>query len=102
MIDGKYTLTADTPMGPKRGVLTLTSEGTELSGELTFSNKSGKSMDLPFTGGRFDGDDFSISGKQKVVVFSLEYEITGRVEGDVLSASAKTSMGQMTISGTRI
>lgn len=96
MIDGTYSIQVDTPLGRKDGTLTLRTDGAALSGSLTLAGQSGD-----FSDGTADGDAFAVSGKQKIMFMTLDYRITGRVDGDAITATADTNMGQMQMTGQR-
>lgn len=96
MIDGTYNVQVDTPLGPKSGTLTMHTDGGTLTGSLALGGQSGE-----FSDGTVDGTEFRISGKQRVLMMPLDYQITGRVDGDTVSATAATNMGDMKLTGTR-
>ena len=96
MISGTYAITMKTPMGVKKGEMLLVEENGALSGKLTVKDKIN-----PFEGGSVDGDSFHFSGTLQSAMGKMDYECTGKVNGDALEASAVAKRGTLTITGTR-
>lgn len=96
MIDGTYAINIKTPMGLKKGELTLAGKDGVLTGKMV---ALGKENDI--NPGTYDGDHFAFSGELKTAVGKLAYDLSGTVNGDELSGVAKTKKGDLTLKGTR-
>lgn len=96
MVDGTYAITIKTPMGLKKGELTLSGKDGVLTGKISALGK-----DNEITPGTYDNDQFAFSGELKTAVGKLAYELNGTVDGDTLSAVAKTKKGELILKGTR-
>lgn len=95
--DGRWNMTANTPMGPRDGSLELSSDGDELQGTLV--GPMGKE-DL--ANGRIDGNTLTwiVHAKQPI---PMEIPFTATIDGDELTGEAQLgAMGTMTISGRRV
>lgn len=97
MVDGNYAVKMKTPMGLKKGELSLKSEGGTLSGAMTVLGKT-----QAFENGTTLGDTFCFSGTLKTAIALLNYTCEGNVEGDTLTASVKTQKGEFALQGSRI
>jgi len=96
MIDGRFDIVMDSPMGPKKGQVIFQVDNNSLSGYLDilgFCNI--------IENGSVTGDRFTFSGDMKTAVDVVGYVIQGSVEGDILTAVSKTKKGNMTILGNR-
>ena len=89
MVDGKYSIVMQTPMGPVNGTLTLKTDGERLSGIL--EAMGGRH---PFTGGTVRGDECTL-GK-------IQLSVKGLIQGDAFRATARTQMGVITALGKRV
>lgn len=96
MIDGTYQVMMKTPMGVKKGELTLKSENNALTGSIYVMDR-----ETPLLSGTTDGANFSFSGDLETAAGKLAYNCAGRVDGDVLSGMAKTRKGDFPLTGTR-
>ena len=98
MLDGRYTINANTPMGAKTGTLSLASSDTALAARIKVPG-----LGTYEASGRALGDEFQFAGSIKVFLLGkIDYEVTGRVEGDALRATCKTSKGRINVTGTRV
>lgn len=97
MLEGKYQVILKTPMGAKKGELLLKNENSVLTGSMTALGKTNA-----LTPGTTDGECFQFSGELQTAVGKLAYDCSGKVEGDVITGSAKTKKGSMAMSGKRI
>lgn len=86
-----------TPMGEIKGNLKLVTSGNELSGYIETMGKRNN-----FSGGRVNGNRFSISGNINVSIANIKYDIQGDVMGNTLNINAKTNMGSFKLQGKRI
>lgn len=97
MIDGTYAIEVDTPAGRKSGRVTLATQGSAMTMDL----------DAPIIGkqhaeGSVDGDTFAAEGKLKMLLLGkMDYTLTGKVDGDAISASIHTSKGDFEAVGVR-
>lgn len=96
MISGIYSIDLKTPLGVKKGELTLKENGSVLTGKM---NALGKENAID--PGTCEGNDFAFSGKLKTAVGLLAYECSGTVDGDTLVGVAKTKKGDLQLKGTR-
>ncbi len=98
MIDGTYRMEIDSPLGHKRGTVTMRTEGNVVYADI----------DAPIIGkvtsqGHVDGDNVSGEGMFKLGLFGkVSYKLQGRVEGDKLHITINTNKGTITAEGTRI
>lgn len=97
MVDGNYAVKMKTPMGLKKGELTLKSMDEKLSGTMTVLGKT-----QTFENGTTQGDAFCFSGTLKTAITLLNYTCEGTVNGDALTASVKTQKGEFALQGSRI
>lgn len=96
MIDGTYAISIKTPMGLKKGELTLAGNDGILTGKMSALGKENE-----ITPGTYSGDDFAFSGELKTAVGKLAYNLSGTVNGNELSGVAKTKKGDLILKGTR-
>lgn len=98
MLDGTYVVEVNTPLGRKTGKITLTTQD-----ERVFVD-----VDAPVLGkkrleGHAQGDSFIVEGTWKLLVFGkIEYTVEGKLYGDDLALSVKTSKGSTEAVGIRI
>lgn len=84
--DGTWKITVNTPMGPQATTLSLSSEGSTLTGE-----QSADGSTTPIYDGSIDGDEV----RWKVDVtkpMALTVSFRGKIEGDTISGKAKAGM----------
>ncbi len=96
-MDGLYEIAMKTPMGEIKGNVKLVTSGNELSGYIETMGKRNN-----FSGGRVNGNRFSISGNINVSITNIKYDIQGDVMGNILNINAKTNMGSFKLQGKRI
>lgn len=96
-MDGLYEIAMKTPMGEIKGNVKLVTSGNELSGYIETMGKRNN-----FSGGRVNGNRFSISGNINVSIANIKYDIQGDVMGNTLNINAKTNMGSFKLQGKRI
>ncbi len=96
-VDGTYNVTIKTPMGAQEGVLTLTTDGAALTG-----NMSGAMGAIDLQDGAVDGDD-NVSWKANITTpMPMTLEFSGAVNGDAISGTVKLgAFGESTFEGTR-
>lgn len=97
-VDGNWKVTVQTPMGPQDSTLTLTSDGTTLSGVQVAPN-----------GGSAEIENGTINGNQvawnaritKPLPLTLEF--SGMIDGDTMTGSVRFGMmGSGSFSGARV
>jgi hypothetical protein len=96
MIEGKYNIIVKTPLGPKKGSIVLSVKENSLSGTIELFGKQNT-----FDNGTINGNQCSFSGNLQSPVGKVAYETNGTIDGDSLTANAKTKQGDMPITGTR-
>jgi hypothetical protein len=94
--DGTWNITTNSPMGAQDATLTLTTDGSALSGQM-----SGAQGTLDITGGTVDGD--SLSWKTSLTQpMPIDLVFSATVDGDSISGTVELgSFGNATFSGTR-
>ncbi len=97
MIDGKYSVVMQTPMGPVKGTLILKTEEERLSGVLEVMGGR-----HPFSGGSVNGEECAFSSVIQTPLGKLQLSVKGNVHGDSFRATARTQMGVITAMGKRI
>ena len=95
-VDGTWSVTTNTPMGPQQGTLTLAADGDKLTG-----NVSGAQGSLDIHSGAVDGND--VSWKVEMTSpMAMTLEFSGTVDGDSISGNVKLgAFGDATFEGTR-
>ena len=95
-VDGKFSITINSPMGPQPAELDLKADGGTLSG-----TQSARQGSQPIANGKADGDNVSWS----VAITSpmpMTLEFSGKVEGDAISGTVKAgAFGSFPFSGKR-
>jgi hypothetical protein len=94
--DGTWNLTMDTPMGERKAMLDVKTEGGALTGQQSAEGNSTNIYD-----GTVDGND--IAWKVDITQpMALTLEFTATVNGDAMSGSIKLGMfGTSSFTGTR-
>ena len=95
MVQGKWHITINTPMGDKSGVLDLKVEGTVLTGSLSDGEHYAAISD-----GRVDGNKLSWSAKITKPM-RMSFKFTATVEADHISGAARHLLGKARFTGTR-
>jgi hypothetical protein len=95
MIQGKWNITINTPMGDRSGVLELKVDGETLTGSLSDAGHH-----VLISDGRVDGNQ--LKWKAKITKpMNLSFKFTATVEQDRISGDARHLLGSATFSGTR-
>ena len=95
MVQGKWNITINTPMGEKSGVLELHVSGKTLTGSLSDADHH-----VAITDGRIEGD--KLSWRAKITKpMRLSFKFTAIVDEDRISGAARHMLGTATFSGTR-
>ncbi len=97
MIEGKYLIKFNTPMGQISGNLELKVQNESLSGTLEIMG--GKNN---FYGGKVEGNKCIFSGEFNTPIGNIKYDILGIVDEEKLSIYAETNKGRFKLEGTRI
>jgi hypothetical protein len=95
MVQGKWNITINTPMGDKSGVLDLRTDGTALTGTLSDADHFAAISD-----GKVVGNKLSWSAKITKPM-RMSFKFTATVEEDRISGAAKHLLGSATFTGTR-
>jgi hypothetical protein len=95
VIQGKWNVTIETPMGQRSGVLELQVQGKSLTGSLSDGEHH-----VAISDGKVEGNKLTWQAKiTKPMRLSLKF--TAVVEGDRISGAARHMLGSATFSGTR-
>jgi hypothetical protein len=95
-VDGTWNVTVNSPMGAQKSVVTLKSDGGNLSGSAASPQGS---MDI--ANGKVDGDNVSWA-MSITTPFPMTLEFAGTVAGDNLNGNVKAgSFGSFPFTGTR-
>lgn len=97
MVDGKYSIVMQTPMGPVNGILTLKTDGEHLSGMLEAMGSR-----HPFTDGTVRGDECHFTNVFQTPLGKIQLSVKGLVQGEAFHATARTQMGVITALGKRV
>jgi hypothetical protein len=95
MVQGKWNITMQTPMGEKQGVLELETNGTALTGSLSHAE-----YHAPISDGRVEGNNLSWSAKLTQPL-RMNFKFTATIEADRISGAARYFLGKVTFTGTR-
>jgi hypothetical protein len=96
MVQGKWKITINTPMGEKSGVLELLVNGKLLTGSLSDADHH-----VAISEGKIEGDRLSWQAKITKPM-RLSFKFTAIVDEDRISGSARHMLGSATFSGTRV
>ncbi len=96
MVQGKWKITINTPMGERSGVLELLVSGKTLSGSLSDADHY-----VAISDGKIEGNRLSWQAKISKPM-RLSFKFTATVEEDRISGVARHMLGTATFSGTRV
>lgn len=96
MVQGKWKITINTPMGEKSGVLELLVNGTTLTGSLSDADHH-----VAISDGKIEGNRLSWQAKISKPM-RLSFKFSAIVDEDRISGSARHMLGTATFSGTRV
>lgn len=96
-VPGTYKVTVKTPLGPQEAKLTFAVDGAALSGAI--ENVKGRS---DFSGGTVSGNEVHFSARISTPIGRVHADISGRVDGDRFTATAKLPLGKAEIEGARM
>ena len=95
-LDGVWETVVNTPMGPQKGTLTLSSDGEALSGTM-----AGAQGSLDIENGKASGSEASWTANiSSPMPMTLEFSV--KVEGDEMNGNVKLgAFGTASMKGTR-
>ena len=98
MLDGTYAVSAQTPVGAKRGEVTF---ATDAQGALRVSLKV-SGLKIALASAEATGDSFELAGTiSHFLMGKAPFTCTGNVAGDRLSATARSGSVSISLSGVR-
>ena len=98
MVNGTFDIAVDTPKYHRRGVISLQSNGGAIAAQMNVSDIEG----LRFSGTCHD-KEFEFKGEEEFGDLGLvQFDAKGNVWGNSLTINCETSVGKVTIFGTRI
>ena len=96
MVQGKWKITINTPMGERSGVLELLVSGKMLTGSLSDADHL-----VAISDGKIEGN--KLSWRAKITKpMNLSFKFTATVDEDRISGAARHMLGTATFSGTRV
>jgi hypothetical protein len=96
LVQGKWKITINTPMGERSGVLELLVSGKTISGSLSDADHY-----VAISDGKIEGNRLSWQAKISKPM-RLSFKFTATVEEDRISGVARHMLGTATFSGTRV
>jgi hypothetical protein len=96
MVQGKWKITINTPMGERSGVLELFVSGTTLTGSLSDADHH-----VAISDGKIDGNRLSWQAKITKPM-RLSFKFSATLDEDRISGTARHMLGTATFSGTRV
>jgi hypothetical protein len=96
MVQGKWQITINTPMGEKSGVLELQVSSKTLTGSLSDADHH-----VAISNGKIEGNKLSWQAKITKPMH-LNFKFTATVDEDRISGAARHMLGTATFRGTRV
>jgi hypothetical protein len=96
MVQGKWQITINTPMGEKSGVLELLVSGKALTGSISDAEHH-----VAISDGKIEGNKLSWQAKITKPM-RLNFKFTAIVDENRISGAARHMLGTATFSGTRL
>ena len=96
MVQGKWNITINTPMGDKSGVLELHVSGATLTGSLSDADHR-----VEISHGRIEGNHLSWQART-LKPMRINFKFTAVVDHDRISGEARHLLGTARFAGTRI
>ena len=96
-MDGLYEFNIQSPMGNIKALAKLITNGNNLSGYVDVMGKRNE-----FNNGTVNGNNLSLQGKLSAGFASIQYNIKGNVQGNMLNLSAQTNMGNFNLQGKKV
>ncbi len=97
MLDGKYNVNLNTPIGPIDGTISLNANGNNVQGIIEIMGMKSK-----FYGVKIANDKCEFNGNLDTPLGKFNYDATCTVFNDNLELTAKTPQGNLKINGKRI
>ena len=98
MLEGTYVVTAQTPIGAKRGEVTF----ARAAGGALRATLAVKGLGIKLTRASAEGDSFELAGTiSHFLMGSAPFTCEGSVEGDRISAVARSGSVSISLSGAR-
>ena len=89
-----YVSNIQTPMGAIKGKLAMEQKGNTLSGYI-----EAMGMKSEFSNGRIEKNECQFSGNIQTMLGNISYEAEGKIQGEHITITAKTNMGDFTFEG---
>ena len=89
-VDGIYTMIVPSPMGKQTVIVTLVSNGADVSGTINMFKKV-----TPFTGGTCDGNNVHVKTVIKSAIGRFAFEVNAVCDGVHLEGKATTPFGKV-------
>ncbi len=96
-MDGIYETSINTPMGNMNAKIMLKTNGDNLEGVVDVMG-----MKNNITGGKVNGNKCYFKGNVKNNVLSIQYEIAGELNGNILNICARTNMGEFKLQAKKV
>ena len=101
MIDGKWHVWADTPLGRQESILIFTCEADGILHGTVTNNKTGEVVEVKK--GRWEGEHFSFRAQLELPPLGkLTFLWEGDVDGDKVTGFNKVVMGKTPYQGERV
>jgi hypothetical protein len=97
MITGKYEINLQSPLGPRKGILSLYEEAQSVTGSLTMFNNH-----VPIKEGSAQENAVRFCGEIVTQIGRISYMAEARVEEDSLTGVMYVHGVRMTLGGSRI
>lgn len=96
-MDGMYQIKIKTPMGMMDGKITLKTNNSNIEGIIEMMG-----MKHSLNNGKVKGNQCYFKGNLQNNAMSIQYEIMGELNNNILDIYAKTNMGEFKIQGKKI
>ena len=96
-MDGIYQIKIKTPMGMMDGKITLKTNNSNIEGIIEMMG-----MKHSLNNGKVKGNQCYFKGNLQNNAISIQYEIMGELNNNILDIYAKTNMGEFKIQGKKI
>ena len=96
-MDGIYQIKIKTPMGMMDGKITLKTNNSNIEGIIEMMG-----MKHSLNNGKVKGNQCYFKGNLQNNAMSIQYEIMGELNNNILDIYAKTNMGEFKIQGKKI
>ena len=96
-MDGMYQIKIKTPMGMMDGKITLKTNNSNIEGIIEMMG-----MKHSLNNGKVKGNQCYFKGNLQKNAMSIQYEIMGELNNNILDIYAKTNMGEFKIQGKKI